>query len=706
MSPEQWRQVDQFFHEASALPPSERTRFLELRCPDAKVRAEVESLLASDRKTLGFIDQPPEIPEQVLCEFDPASPPRQFGPYELREKIGEGGMGAVYTAQRVDGEFHRTVAIKLVGAQLEGEFALRRFRLERQILADLSHPNITMLLDGGTTPEGRPYLVMEYIEGTPLPDYCASANLSLEQRIELFRLVCLAVDYAHRRQVIHRDLKPSNILVTAEGVPKLLDFGIAKIFGTPQESSAGNPLTVRMLMTPEYASPEQLRGEEPSFASDIYSLGVILHELIRGASTEPRPSPKLPSKKNGKPSLVLGRPHTLEAIVVKSLSRNPEERYQTAAELASVLQQFTGRGEVERPSSLRRRRLAAGAVVALAGTGIHLWLRTNRQKRLSTGDPASGIPEANEYFERALLLSNTNWDPRRIIELLEKALALDPEFSAARGALGFFELMMFDGGLSADPASIDRAELHLLRALKEDSSSAQTHRALAALYYYRRRPDLVDKHAAEALRRNPANAMPKNWVLNVRLIAGELDAARRLAVDALKLNPLLSGMRMNLAEILREQGDPAAAIRKHEKNLEINPKRIQSLIGGAQAMLDLGQSATARQFLERGPEEQRQNYQYRLAQALLLAHEGDCAGALEKMDDNSRQWAAHVPFATGWVAEIYAVLGEHALALDWLEKAAANGDRRATWYEMDPHLATLRREPRFLALMQSMRKGK
>ncbi len=694
MSPEQWRHVDELFHDASALPASERSRFLEQRCTDAQVRAEVESLLEAGKQTVEFMNQPPDMPEQILERLaQPAPPPQRLGPYELREMIGKGGMGTVYLARRVDGEFQRTVAIKLVSAQLETEFALRRFRLERQILADLNHPNITMLLDGGTTPEGWPYLVMEHIEGMPMLDYCETGKLTLDLRLELFRSVCLAVDYAHRRQVIHRDLKPSNILVTAEGMPKLLDFGIAKIFGAPPESNTAKPLTVRMLMTPEYASPEQMRGEEPSFASDIYSLGLILQEMTTGRGSGPPPSTFFSR----------GSRHHLDAVVSKCLRKNPLERYATAAELAGDLQHLTGNRPLRARSRSSRRRLVAAAVVALAGGGVFYWLGPKPQKRLSTGDPASEIPEANEYFERAQLVNLTSWNPPRIIALLEKALTIDPGFSAARGALGFYALIMFDGGLSADPVWLDRAELHLLRALKDDPSSTQTHKALAALYYFRKRPDLIEKHASEALRRNPADMGPKIWLLNSRLLDGDLDGARRLALEALERNPLYASARMNLAEILREQGDPSSAIREHEKNLEQNPRQIQSLIGAAQALLDLGESAKAGEFLGRAPSDQRLNYQYRLAAALERAHDRDRAGSHQQMDENARQWASLVPFATGWVAEIYAVLGEIPLALDWLEKAAANGDRRASWYEIDPHLANLRREPRFRALMQSMR---
>jgi len=207
----------------------------------------------------------------------------RIGPYRVERRIGQGGMGTVYLATRADEQFRKNVAIKVTSQGMDREEIIGRFLRERQILANLDHPNIARLMDGGTTDDGRPYFVMEYIDGLPIEDYCDNHKLSVPERLKLFRTVCSAVHYAHQNLVIHRDLKPGNILVTADGVPKLLDFGLAKVLNPELFASTAVPKTTGIgLMTPQYASPEQARGEQITTATDVYSLGVILYELLTG----------------------------------------------------------------------------------------------------------------------------------------------------------------------------------------------------------------------------------------------------------------------------------------------------------------------------------------------------------------------------------------------------------------------------------------
>ena len=286
MNPERWQRVKQLLDQAIALADSERSSFLDRECGnDLELRREVDSLLASHQEAgTGFLKKP-------ALDLKSALPPalvragRRIGVYQIIEEIGRGGMGEVYRAVRADGQFTKEVAVKLVRGGFDTAFVLERFRTERQILATLDHPNIAHLLDGGTTEDGIPYLVMELIEGERIDLYCDQQRLSITQRLQLFRQVCAAVQYAHQRLVIHRDIKPSNVLVTKEGAPKLLDFGIAKILdptaGDGGETTLGRP------MTPEYASPEQIRGEPITTASDVYSLGVVLYQLLTGRSPYP-----------------------------------------------------------------------------------------------------------------------------------------------------------------------------------------------------------------------------------------------------------------------------------------------------------------------------------------------------------------------------------------------------------------------------------
>jgi non-specific serine/threonine protein kinase/serine/threonine-protein kinase len=254
------------------------------------VRRYVESLILSYEQAGDFLDKPPAICGHSAGGNEVGSwRARRIGPYQIIGEIGEGGMGAVYLAERADDEYQKKVAIKRVHSGLDPRFMLARFKAERQILANLDHPNIARLLDGGSTEDQQPYLVMEYVEGLPLDRYCNHHNLTVTARLQLFRAVCSAVQYAHQNLVIHRDIKPANILVTSDGVPKLLDFGVAKIL-TPDARTSPALRTMPMvrLLTPEYASPEQLRGDAISTASDIYSLGVVLYEILAGRRPERR----------------------------------------------------------------------------------------------------------------------------------------------------------------------------------------------------------------------------------------------------------------------------------------------------------------------------------------------------------------------------------------------------------------------------------
>ncbi len=291
MTPDKWQEVQDLFSAALDLPADQRSEFLSQACAaDAMLRAEVESLLAAHSKGTDVIEAPAlgqgfsvPAPDSLLRGSELTSAPDRVGPYRLEQIIGSGGMGSVYRAVRDDGEFEQRVAVKFIRYGGGREALLRRFYQERQLLARLNHPNIARLLDGGTTAEGMPYLVMEYIDGRPIDEYCDSRRLSITQRLELFRAVCAAVDAAHRALIVHCDLKPSNILVTSGGVPKLLDFGIARIVQLETPDGAERTTTVPLtLMTPDYASPEQIRGAAVSTSSDVYSLGVILYELLTG----------------------------------------------------------------------------------------------------------------------------------------------------------------------------------------------------------------------------------------------------------------------------------------------------------------------------------------------------------------------------------------------------------------------------------------
>jgi serine/threonine-protein kinase len=284
-----WEKIEEIFLAALPHTPDSRAAHLDAACgDDSTLRAEVESLLASHDNASAFLETPAMtfasdlLPDELTAQTSNDIAGQRIGHYQLIREIGRGGMGTVYLATRADAQYEKLVAIKVVRRGLDTEDILRRFRHERQILANLDHPNIARLIDGGTTDDGLPYLVMDFVEGVPLGKYADAHQLSINERLKLFRTVCAAVHYAHQHLIIHRDIKPSNILVTDEGEAKLLDFGIAKLLDPEQSQEDAHTLTEFRVMTPDYASPEQVRGGAITTATDIYSLGVLLYELLTG----------------------------------------------------------------------------------------------------------------------------------------------------------------------------------------------------------------------------------------------------------------------------------------------------------------------------------------------------------------------------------------------------------------------------------------
>jgi len=278
----EWQKVKDVFAEAIEQPKEHRDRFLREICrDDLGLLEEVESLLEAGDTPNPLIDRESYGLASIINVHGPVYEGKDIGHYRVIREIGSGGMGTVYLAQRSDEEYRKFVAIKVVRRGIDTSDIIRRFRSERQILASLDYPNIARLLDGGTTEDGLPYLVMEYVEGVPVDEYCDRHDLAIEKRLGIFEQICSAVAFAHRNLVVHRDLKPSNIMVADDGIPKLLDFGIAKLLANGSRP-ADQTATIARIMTPQYASPEQVQGATITTASDIYSLGVLLYKLLTG----------------------------------------------------------------------------------------------------------------------------------------------------------------------------------------------------------------------------------------------------------------------------------------------------------------------------------------------------------------------------------------------------------------------------------------
>ncbi|HMS09003.1 MAG TPA: serine/threonine-protein kinase, partial [Pyrinomonadaceae bacterium] len=280
MDPEKWSKLKEIFAKAEALEPSKREEFVrEAAGGDTELASEVMSLLGSRDETANILEANAFDLSKGVFADQATKAGRTFGSYRIVRELGSGGMGAVFLVERSDGEFKQTAALKLIRNTVADAETERRFRTEREILAGLHHPNIAQLYDGGVSENGEPFFVMEHIDGRPLNDYVRTANSPLNDRLDLFLKICSAVDYAHRNLTVHRDLKPGNILITTDGEPKLLDFGLAKLLDE-QGGERDQTATMFRAFTPAYAAPEQILGKRITIASDIYSLGVILYELL------------------------------------------------------------------------------------------------------------------------------------------------------------------------------------------------------------------------------------------------------------------------------------------------------------------------------------------------------------------------------------------------------------------------------------------
>jgi len=396
MNDTRWEKLKDLFAAAREMPAERRLEFLTRECDsDERLLNDVLSLLDAEAGGKPAIETHAiDLAAKVMASGD-GHAGRHFGSYRIIREIGCGGMGAVFLAERDDGEFTMQVALKVVRQSLADSAIVERFRRERQILAGLKHPNIATLYDGGLSELGEPYLAMEYVEGDSLIDYCAEKKLDVKDRLGLFLKVCSAVAYAHRNLVVHRDIKPINILVTADGEPKLLDFGLAKAF----EADAERTQTELRAFTPAYASPEQILGEPITTATDQFSLGVVLYELITGgkpfrfegrslediARSADSARAEAPSRAISDKTKRLSS--DLDNIVLKCLRREPERRYDSVAELSADIERFLdGRPVAARPSTfgylasrfVARNKLAVGAAIVvfsavLSGLAVALW---------------------------------------------------------------------------------------------------------------------------------------------------------------------------------------------------------------------------------------------------------------------------------------------------------------------------------------------
>ncbi|HEY2739227.1 MAG TPA: serine/threonine-protein kinase, partial [Thermoanaerobaculia bacterium] len=632
MTPERWRQIREVFDAACALPAAERGAFLAGLCGgDDELRREVESLLAAAEADPEFLEQPVALSGLGLPE-EPG-PRERIGPYRVVGELGHGGMGTVYAGVHEQGGFTRRVALKVIRRGMDSDLILHRFLTERQILASLEHPLIARLYDAGTTEDGLPYFVMEQIDGRSLVADCDARCLPVAARIELFRQVCAAVQYAHQRLIVHRDLKPSNILVTADGVPKLLDFGLATVLDPldpldPESAAAALTVAGARLMTPEYASPEQVRGDRVTTATDVYSLGAVLYELLTGRPPRRSGEPERPSatvlttsetseevsRMRGTTAHRLQRrlAGDLDNIILKALRQEPERRYGSAEQLSEDLHRhLAGLPVSARPDTLwyRTRKLAerhraglaaaAAVILAVALLTIFYTVRLARERDHARRE-AETARQVSVFLASLFELS----DPERAkgakltardlldrgARSIDRDLAGQPEVAAA--------MLDLIGNLYRDLNLYPQARPLLERSLAlrtrtlgaESAETAESRRDLGTLLHNMGDDKTARALLEQALRTqervlgpsHPEVAKTATILANVLKATGDYSRARALFERAVAIQQAAPGgltvdatkTLSNYGLLLQRLGDPRGAKALFERALALQEKLL------------------------------------------------------------------------------------------------------------------------------------
>jgi non-specific serine/threonine protein kinase/serine/threonine-protein kinase len=702
VKPEAYARLKELFFSALELPEGERAAWVEKASgTDPELHERLTALLdaAGEEGADGFLETPPALPAGLLegdDEADSEAAARagdgepgvdleagtRLGPWEIVRPVGRGGMGTVYEARRAEGDFVRRAAVKVIRPEIATGFFLRRFRTERRILAGLDHPNIARLLDAGATEGGLPYVVLEYVEGRPLLEHCEAQDLDLADRLRLFRQVCDAVDHAHRSLVVHRDLKPGNILVAADGTPKLLDFGIAKLLELDTGSGPDDVATRThlRLMTPDYASPEQLTGGRITTATDVYSLGVVLYELLTRrkpydfkthdplevarvvAEREPlRPSQRVTSA--GRSPGGAGLPVTkglakrlrgdLDNIVMTAMRREPERRYASAQQLSDdILRYLEDRPIVARRDTLgyrtlklvRRHRVGVAAAVLAAAALVAGFVVTLQAKRVAE---------------------------------VERARA-QRRFNDVRKLAGSF-LFEFHDAIQTLPGSTPARALVVRRALEyldglvpESGEDPALRRELAAAY--QKVGDVQGERGAANLGDTPGALASYRKALEIRE-----SLASRSPHDA-DLAGELAATLDSVGDVLAETGDSAGSFDAYQRSMKVRQAMVASDPKGVVPRRALATSyhKLASALVDRGE----------YADALpMWRREGELFEALWKENPTDRRAQRNVALACKYTGGTLEVLNDPTAALGLYERAVALDEARSA---ADPTNASAR----------------
>ena len=633
MTPEKWKKVKDIFQSAVDLPVEERDHFAKEQCGvDETLFFEVNKLLESHEESSDLLESPAfkAIADLVDDQSSSSRVGQIVGAYRLDKEIGRGGMGTVYLASRADEAFKKKVAIKLIKRGFDTDEIVGRFRHERQILAVLEHPNITHLLDGGTTDDGLPYLVMDFVQGTALNDFSNSRQLSVKERLEMFLQVCSAIAYAHKNLVVHRDLKPSNILVTEDGVPKILDFGIAKLVATNgDQATFDKTINAFRAMTPEYASPEQVNGHPVTTSSDIYTLGVVLYELLTGhhpyrfrtknvaeisrllTDTSPtKPSSICRAKGVG---VVVQHPETLvrtlrgdlDNIVLMAMRKEPERRYSSVEQFAADIQRYLdGMPVIAREDAfgyraskfVSRNKAGVAAGVGIAASLVGGLIAVSRQAKIASRQRDRARQEALKA--------------QRINRFLQKMLASADPRQAGKD-------MRVEDMLDVAAGSVES------EFVNDPEITGDLKSTIGLTYLARGQVETAEKYLKSALKlrrtifpdRSVQVAMSKNNYGKLLEAKGDLDRAEVLYTTALEtLTDGLGRHDLDVAEVLTNlgyltamKGNNQRAIEIHKEELEIrrmvqgedHPDFARALVRLANVYSVMGQTNTSEKLHRR-----------------------------------------------------------------------------------------------------------
>ena len=649
---------------------------------------------------------------------------RRIGPYRIVSHLGTGGMGEVYRG--TDESLGRDVAIKVLPHLFSGDpDRLARFKREARVLAALNHPNIGVIYGYEEEDDVRA-LILELIEGPTLADHIDSGRVETAEALTIGAQIADALEAAHEKGVIHRDLKPANIKLTADGRVKVLDFGLAKTFAV-SPSADSNVVTAsaevtqagRVVGTTTYMSPEQTRGGNVDKRTDIWAFGCVLFEMLTGRKPFGGQSlsevfAAILEREPDWGALPVDTPPRIRQLLGRCLEKNLRHRLRDIGDARIELNDVLKGTPARDPSQTWRRRgrhvITAIAAVAVAVAGLWLAFFRNHtppstvaERRLSDGNRPSLNEEANTYYERALVFGGTgSANPDKARQMIERALQLDSTFAAARAEYAFSDVVAIVNGRSNDANLFYKAETEVRHALRDDPRCGRAHSVLALIYLLQGRKELVPNEVDQALKENPSDSTAHSWLLDYHRLNGDYDKAREQAEWLVREWKAFWPGHLQFGELLREQGDTAGAVHRHEQVLEQDSQNVDALAALTRAYIDAADLQKARQTLNRANPAQRQNFALRQQRAILLALEHRTHEAVKEMDAALETYAGMQIFGPAYAADFYAAMGDANRALQWLERAVRMGDDREAYLRRNPLLNSLRGDARFQQIVEAV----